>query len=148
MRNLLAVAAVCALSLSAATNLGKPLTLDKPITIAEVTGKPDTFAGKTVQVKGKVTEVCQMMGCWMSLNDGEKSIRIKVNDGDIVFPKDSIGKTAIAEGLLTRIDLTKDQAVARARHEAEEQGRKFNPASVKGGMTIYQINGTGAVLLD
>ena len=110
--------------------------------------KPEKFVGKTVQVKGKVTEVCQMMGCWMSLNDGEKSIRIKVNDGDIVVPKDSIGKTAIAEGLLTRIDLTKDQAVARARHEAEEQGRKFNPASVKGGMTIYQINGTGAVLLD
>ena len=135
-------------ALSAGEKLGKPLTLKEPSSVADVTASAAKLAGKTVQVKGKVTEVCQMMGCWMSLTDGEKSIRIKVNDGDIVFPKDSIGKTAIAEGLLTRIDLTKDEAAARARHEAEEQGRKFNPASVKGGMTIYQINGTGAVLLD
>jgi len=37
---------------------------------------------------------------------------------------------------------------ARAKHKAEEQGRKFDPASVKGGAAIYQIQGSGAVILD
>ena len=40
-----------------------------------------------------------MMGCWMMLHDGAGSaVRIKVNDGEIVFPKDSPGREAIAEG--------------------------------------------------
>ncbi|MDX2153901.1 MAG: DUF4920 domain-containing protein [Bryobacteraceae bacterium] len=111
--------------------------------------QPDAFVGKTVQVKGKVTEVCQNMGCWMNLVDSAsaKSVRIKVKDGEIVFPKDAVGKMAIAEGKLAKMELTKEQVVARAKHEAEEQGRKFNPHSVKGGETVYQIAGTGAVLL-
>jgi NMD protein affecting ribosome stability and mRNA decay len=106
--------------------------------------------GKTVQVKGKVTEVCQMMGCWMNLVDPSsgQSIRVKVNDGEIVFPKDAPGRMAIAEGKLKKIVLTREQATAMAQHEAEEQGRKFDPAAIKTGKTFYQIQGTGAVLLD
>jgi hypothetical protein len=65
-----------------------------------------------------------------------------------VFPKEAVGKMATAEGELKKFELTKEQAIARAKHEAEEQGRKFNPASVKGGATIYQIQGTGAVIVD
>ena len=133
---------------AATQNLGKPLTLKKPMTIAKVMAKPEKFVGKTVQVKGKVTEVCQMMGCWMDLADGPKSIHIKVDDGVIVFPKESVGKQAVAEGKLIKIELTKEQAIAQAKHTAEEQGRKFDPASIKGGKTIYQIEGTGAQLLN
>ena len=109
---------------------------------------PDQSVGKVVQVKGKVTEVCEKMGCWMQLVDAEQGVRVKVNDGDIVFPKSAIGKTAVAEGTLKKLELTKEQAIARAKHEAEERGTKFNPASVKSGATIYQIQGTGAVILD
>jgi hypothetical protein len=136
--------------LSAAENkLGKPLTVKEPMTLATLLAHPDNYVGKTVQVRGKVVEVCQMMGCWMDLtnNDGQK-VQIKVNDGEIVFPKESVGKTAIAEGQFTKIQLSKDEAVARAKEEAEERGTKFNPASVKGPVTIYQIQGTGAVISD
>lgn len=128
--------------------LGKPLAVESSVSVGELMRAPDTSVGKVVQVKGKVTEVCEMMGCWMQLVDGETGVRVKVNDGDIVFPKSAIGKTAVAEGTLKKLELTREQAIARARHEAEEQGRKFNPASVKSGATIYQIQGTGAVILD
>jgi len=90
-----------------------------------------------------------MMGCWMDLvGDGGQKIRIKVNDGEIVFPKDASGKTAVAEGRFTKTVLTREQAVAQAQEEAKEMGRKFNPASVKSGMTLYQIQGTGAVVTE
>ncbi len=136
--------------LVAEVKLGKPLELKDPVTIAEVFAKPENYVDKTVQVKGKVTEVCQMMGCWMALVDpaSNKNIRVKVNDGEIVFPKDAAGKTAIAEGKLVKVSLTQEQAVAQAKHEADEQGRKFNPKSVKGPSVSYQIQGSGAVLLD
>jgi hypothetical protein len=134
----------------AEVKLGRPLELKAPVSVANVTANAADYVDKTVQVKGKVTEVCQMMGCWMAIVDPatNQSIRIKVNDGEIVFPKDAVGKTAIAEGKLVKISKTKEEAVQQARHEAEEQGRKFDPKSVKGPTVTYQIQGTGAVLLD
>ena len=138
------------LCLAAAFNLGAPFTLKLPDPVGKIAAAPAAYLGKTVQVKGKITEVCQMMGCWMNLADPEsgKLLKIKVIDGDIVFPKDSAGKLAIAEGKLVKIELTRDQAIAQARHEAEEQGRKFNPSSVKSGATIYQLQATGALVLE
>ncbi len=136
--------------LSAAENkLGQPLTLKQPIAIATLLAHPDDYVGKTVQVKGKITEVCQMMGCWMDLtNDQGQKVHIKVEDGVIVFPKDSVGKLAVAEGKLTKSELTKEQAIARAKEEASEKGAKFDPAKVKGPVTVYEIHGSGAVILD
>ncbi|MGO9239329.1 MAG: DUF4920 domain-containing protein [Bryobacteraceae bacterium] len=130
-------------------NLGAPLLLKTQTPIAELLAKPSRFVGRSVQVKGKITDVCQKMGCWMMLSDAATgaSIRIKVEDGEIVFPKDSAGKMAVAEGTFTQTRLTHDQAVERAKEEAEEKGRKFDPAAVMGPVTIYQIQGTGAVIL-
>jgi hypothetical protein len=141
---------LCISVVAADSKFGKPLTLETSTSIAEILASPDKYVGKTVQVKGKVTEVCEMMGCWTNLLDSAsgKMIKVKVTDGDIVFPKEAVGKMATAEGELKKFELTKEQAIARAKHEAEEQGRKFNPASVKGGATIYQIQGTGAVIVD
>lgn len=148
MKNFIAAALLAAGLLSAETRLGKALDVKEPVAVSALMASPDASVGKTVQVKGKVTEVCQRMGCWMQLVDADKAIRIKVNDGDIVFPKSSIGKAAVAEGTLRKIELSREQAVAHARHEAEEQGRKFDPKSIKSGATMYQIQGTGAVILD
>lgn len=149
MKSAVFVLAVAA-CFAAEQKLGQPLTRKEALTVAKVLETPDQFVGKTVQVKGKVTEVCQMMGCWMSLVDPAtgQNLRIKVVDGEIVFPKESVGRMAVAEGTLKKFVLSKEQTIAAAQHEAEEQGRKFNPDSVKEGKTIYQIQGTGAVLLD
>ena len=146
----LLIAALAALTmLSAAENkLGKPLTVKEATPLATLVAHPGDFVGKTVQVKGKVTAVCQMMGCWLDLaNDQGQKVHIQVADGEIVFPKDSVGKVAVAEGKFTKTELTKDEAIARAREEAEERGTKFDPAAVKGPVTIYQIQGSGAVIL-
>ena len=148
MKNLLAVVLLTALTAVADTRLGGALTLKQSVTVSALMASPEASVGKTVQVKGKVTEVCERMGCWMQLVESGQRLRVKVTDGDIVFPKTAIGKTAVAEGTLKKIELTKEQAVAFARHEAEEQGRKFDPASVKDGVTMYQLQGTAAVIQE
>ena len=53
MRILFAVVAVAGLLCAADLKVGKPLTLKQPITVGDLMSKPDTFAGQTVQVKGK-----------------------------------------------------------------------------------------------
>jgi hypothetical protein len=134
----------------AEVKLGKPLTLPQPTPIPALVADPAPYVGKVVQVKGKIAEVCQKAGCWMVLADPEsgKTVRVKVKDGEIVFPKDAAGKMAIAEGKFARIEMTKEQAVAYLKHVAEENGKPFDAASVKSGMTLYQLAGQGAVILD
>src|SRR5215813_7199510 len=140
MRLITAVFVMTGLLSAAEIKLGKPLTVKEPMPLATLLAKPADYVGKTVQVKGKITEVCQMMGCWIDLtNDEGQKLHVKVADGEIVFPKDSVGKTAIAEGKLTKTQLTKEQAIERAKDEAEERGAKFDPAKIKGPVTIYEI---------
>jgi len=147
MRTLILLS-LCAAALCGAEKFGKGLTLNEPTPVATILNSPENYVGKMVQVKGKVTEVCQMMGCWMQIQDGEKMLRVKVKDGEILFPKNSAGRAVTAEGVLKKIELNEKQAIAWAKHEADERGQKFDPAKIKGGITMYQIQGTGAVLLD
>ncbi len=150
MKQLLCILALASIAFAAEQKLGQPLTLTEPVSVADVFAKPDPLVGQTVQVKGKITEVCEAMGCWMNLaDDAGHLLRIDVGDrSDIVFPKDSVGKSAIAEGKLQKIEMTRAQVVAMAQEEAREAHRKFNPAKIKSGKTVYQINGSGAVILD
>lgn len=128
--------------------LGKPLELKKQTPIADLQKKPADYVGKTVQVRGKVAEVCEKMGCWMNLVDPASNarVRIKVKDGEIVFPKEAIGKMAVAEGKFVKIELTREQALEQAKHEAEENKKPFDPSKITGPVTIYQIQGSGAVI--
>src|SRR5258706_10465391 len=102
-------------ALLADQKLGKPLTLTEPTPLAQIEAHPENYVGKVVQIRGRVSEVCQAMGCWMNIVDpvGERSMRIKVNDGEIVFPESAVGKLATAEGKLVKLDLTRDEAVER-----------------------------------
>ena len=137
-------------ALAADQKLGKPLALGETTPLAQIEAHPEKYVGKLVQVRGRVSEVCQAMGCWMNIVDpvGERSIRIKVNDGEIVFPESAVGKMAVAEGRLVKLELTREEAVAQAQHEAEEQGRKFDPKSIRKGVTMYMLQGAGAVIRE
>jgi hypothetical protein len=150
LRAAFGLSCVATLAAAADLKLGAPLAAKDAMPLATLFASPAPFVGKTVQVKGKVTEVCEAMGCWMNLTDDRGHLlRIKVDDGgDIVFPKDSIGKTAIAEGKLEKNEMTREQLIAAAKEEAAESHRKFNPSSIKSGKTVYQLAGTGALILD
>ena len=126
--------------------LGEGITLTEKTSIADILSDPESFLDQVVLVEGEVVDVCPKMGCWMELKSDseEKIIKVKVKDGDIVFPMEAIGKTAVVEGKVYKIELTEDEAVGYMEHLAEEKGQEFDPSTVKGPMTIYQIKGIGA----
>lgn len=142
------VLSACVCTLSAADKFGKPLEGRSKVTLQELTAKPDSYVGKQFQVAGRVTEVCQAMGCWVMLvDDNGVKLRFQSEKHDMSFPKDaSIGRRATVEGTLARYELTKEEAERELRHMAEDAGKKFDPASVKGPMVIYQIEGNAAEL--
>lgn len=130
------------------TSYGAGVTLPTNTSIAEILAHPDTWAGKRVRIEGEVTDVCQMAGCWMEVKGAEadKPIKFKVTDGVITFPKDSAGKHAVAEGTVRLIPLSLEQTRKVKAHEAEEQGKPFDPATVTAAETLVRLDGSGAVL--
>jgi hypothetical protein len=129
--------------------IGKPLSKQPAVSIADLAAKPDAYVGKSFQVKGTITEVCQVMGCWVMLTDGKGSMmRVQMEEGKVAFPKDAAGRKAVAEGKLAKYDLSKEEAIAMAKHAAEDAGRAFNADAVKAPFVYYQIEGVGAVISE
>lgn len=147
---IIALVTLSFLAAAADIKLGRSFEPKDTLTVGQVLESPGQYVGKTVQVKGKVTEVCLVMGCWMSLTDADGHLlRVQVDhEGAIVFPKSAIGKVAIAEGKLGREELTQKEAIAAAEHEASENNRKFDASTIKSGKVVYEIAGTGAIILD
>jgi gamma-glutamylcyclotransferase (GGCT)/AIG2-like uncharacterized protein YtfP len=127
-------------------NLGAEITLVEKTKISDILADPESYLDQTVLVEGEILEVCPMMGCWMELksDDGEGMIKIKVKDGEIVFPVEAKGSTALVEGKVYKIELTQEKAIEYFEHVAEEKGEQFDPTTITGPMTIYQIKGLGA----
>ena len=131
-------------------NYGGEITLEEKTNISDILNSPEDYLDQTVLVEGEVLDVCKMMGCWMELEsdvEGEK-IKIKVKDGDIVFPVEAKGQTALVEGTVYKIEFTQEEAAEYLEHIAEEQNEEFDPSTVTGPMTIYQIKGLGAEIYD
>lgn len=131
------------------TKLGNEITLSEKTKISDILKDPESYLDKTVLVEGEVLDVCSHMGCWMELkSDSEGKIKIKVKDGEIVFPVEAKGKTALVEGKVYKIDLTKEEAIEYFKHFAEESGKEFDPSTITGPVTIYQIKGLGAEIYN
>jgi len=132
-----------------AETFGAGLTLAEPTPIAAIVADPEAWAGKRVRVEGRVTAVCPLRGCWMELAAGENGsvVRIKVDDGVIVFPADAAGRPAAAEGVVRVVELSREEYLRWLVHLAEETAQTFDPetASVGDGpFRLIQIHATGA----
>ncbi len=127
---------------------GKGVSLKENTKVSDILESPEEFVGKKVRVEGTVVDVCSKRGCWIEISSDKEfqKIKVKVNDGEIVFPMELKGKTAVVEGEVYEIKLSKEDAQKHAEHEAEEYGKKFDPESVTGPVTLYQIKGLGAIV--
>lgn len=136
------------ISFAAPKHYGKKLTVKEKTKISDILAEPEKFAGKKVLIEGTVAEVCEVQGCWIKIKSDETSdqIRFKVNDGEIVFPKNATGKTALAQGIVTVKTKTKDELIAEGEHFAKDAGKEFDPSTVTGPKTVVTIKGEGAVL--
>lgn len=83
---------------------------------------PEKMAGAdsvNIKVEGKINEVCQVKGCWMTMNVGEESMRVSFRDYGFFVPKDADGNEVIMEGT-AYIDTT---SVADLKHYAQDAGK-------------------------
>jgi len=130
------------------TEYGKPITVSQATSIAAILNEPQKYNGKRVLVEGKITEVCEMMGCWVMIQgaDEKEMLRFKVQDGVITFPMDVKGKTARAEGVVSVRTLSVEEQIAEGEHHADETGGKFDASTVTAPAVRVQLDGEGAVV--
>lgn len=130
------------------TNYGAGLADATPVAIEDLLSRPEDFVGTKVRVQGKITDVCPIRGCWIDIatRKAQGPIRFKVTDGEIVFPVAAKGRRVTAEGVFARIELDAAGALAYRKHMAEERGETYEPDEESGPLTLYRIDGTGAVV--
>lgn len=130
--------------------LGKPITLTDVTSISQILDNPQEFLGDTVLVNGTIIDVCKKRGCWMEIasDSAFQSIKVKVKDGEIVFPMSIKGSNATVQGVVEQLVFTKEEVIKMEKHHAEEQGTEFDPSTVTKGKTIYRIRGIGAKITE
>ena len=146
-RTALATLISAALALPVLADAPKPETFGKALTgapkvaLAELQKNPDKWNGKTIQTEGAVSAVCQMKGCWMSLGEGARTVRITFKDYGFFVPKDAAGSTVTVEGVFS----VKTIPEATAKHYAgETPGGK--PQDIKGDQKELSFEATGVEL--
>ena len=130
---------------------GNPISTKEAFNVDELLSVAQYKIGQQVVLHGLINEVCPMRGCWLKLVDeNEKSsIRVKVTDGEIVFPLSAKGKNVIAEGVLAKLEFTEQQAKNWKVHLAKEKGINLTPEEVilsDVDYYEYRLNCTGAII--
>ncbi|MBA3948430.1 MAG: DUF4920 domain-containing protein [Acidobacteria bacterium] len=123
---------------------GTGVSLESATAIADVVKNPEAFVGKTIRIDGTATAVCAHMGCWMAVSETDKAdsptVRLKVEDGVIVFPVSAKGKAVSAQGTFERIKAEdaegKEAASEHAKHQAKPEAAT----------ATYQLKATGAIV--
>ncbi len=99
-----------------------------------------------ISFKAKVTDVCQMKGCWMKLDIGNKN-EVMVNFKDYAFfvPKDIKGKDVIVSGEA----YTRTIPIEELRHYARDRGDSEKIIeSIEKPKEIYSLTAKGVILYD
>ena len=97
------------------------------------------------KLKAKVTDVCQMKGCWMKLDIGnEKEILVNFKDYSFFVPKNIIGKNVIVSGNAFKRNIS----IEELKHYARDRGESESAISlIVEPKEIYSLTAKGVVLL-
>ena len=149
------------------SKFGTGVSLTEATPIKALVNHPEDFVGKTVRIDGVATAVCENMGCWLAISTSAgkdaETIRVKVEDGVIVFPITAKGKQVSAEGVFEEVtaEVGKEAAAKHAAHHPSTPDPKAKPDAHAGhaapptpqatepaaaASKKYQIKATGAIV--
>jgi hypothetical protein len=113
--------------------LGAPIRSTNAVALSSIAQDATKYANQTVKTEGRVTAVCQAMGCWMEIADTDSTAHIRMTGHSFFIPKDASGRRAVLEGtVLAKPD----------NGECEEEAKQATGRMVK-----VEIDATGVELL-
>ena len=123
---------------------GEEITEDNALTLAEAYSTFGEDSMKTMKVTGTINKVCQVKGCWMTMDlPDSNSMRVKFKDYGFFVPLDCMGKTAVMEGVMKKEVVT----VADQIHLLEDEGADSTAiAAVSGDKVEYAFIANGVLI--
>jgi hypothetical protein len=135
---------------AAPLSFGPAFDKTRVVPVAEIIANPAGYLQQEITVSGTIQAVCKKQGCWMTLAaaEDEPAFRIKVRDGDMVFPLSSMGKTAYAHGRIQPLPMNLQASIDYLAEQAEKSGSVFDPTKVTEPVTLYQLVPTSVEISD
>jgi Domain of unknown function (DUF4920) len=118
-----------------AKNYGGTMQAGEAVDIAVAAQSVETYAGKPTKFKGRITQVCQMLGCWLMIESNGQAARIQMKDEAFVIPKDAKGE-AVVLGEIRRVELQP----AAAKRSAKDNGKSALAATSELQITATSIS--------
>ena len=129
---------------------GQAVNEEVKVSISTLLANAEKYADKEVTISGTIVGVCSHRGCWVDIASDAKfeKLRIKVRDGDMVFPLLAKGRQALATGTLQAIELSLEQTKQYKATLAKRRGEKIVTEDITVAMSIYQLSPIGVKVLD
>lgn len=129
-------------------HFGAIITADDAITYDAVMEKLGDADSLNMKVTGKVHEVCQKKGCWMTLipeQSDAPEMRVTFKDYAFFMPKDLSGKHVVVDGY-AYVETT---SVDVLRHYAEDAGKSAEEiAAITEPKREVSFEAIGVIVLD
>lgn len=121
------------------------VTADNAITVEQLVSNLKGKEGKVdVKIKGKVTEVCQEMGCWIKVQSTNGEMTVRMKDHKFFVPVILSGKTIVIDGTAEE----KITSVESQKHLLEDAGKsKEEIAKIKEPKKEIVIQAKGILVL-
>jgi hypothetical protein len=72
------------------------------VPLADIAKNPTRFKDRVFATSGKITAVCQEMGCWMQIEDPSGSARVRMHGHTFFVPKTAPGHIARVQATLVQ----------------------------------------------
>jgi hypothetical protein len=133
---------------TAGSSFGEKITADKAITVHQLQNlllsKSEGSRKAEVKIKGVVTDVCTMEGCWIKVQSPDGKMMVKMKDHKFTVPVALNGKTVIIDGAAEE----KITSVEQLRHFAVDAGKsKEEVAAIKEPKKEIVIDAKGVLVL-
>ena len=85
--------------------MGEPIT-SRFVSLAEIAKNPARYEHERIATRGKVTAVCQEMGCWMEIKDEAGEAHVKLHGHAFFVPRNAAGHVARVQANVLPNDTT------------------------------------------
>lgn len=110
----------CAFAQEGPAYFGEKISAKGALTPTEFVKEIEGKGEANTKLKATINDVCQMKGCWMTLDMGDgQEVMVQFKDYGFFVPKDVAGKTAVVAGHAF-VDIV---SVETLRHYAEDAGK-------------------------
>ncbi len=129
-------------------HFGALITAENAMSYDDLIGKMTSVDSMPAKITGKVSEVCQKKGCWMTIVSDQPNVpemRVTFKDYAFFMPKDLSGKRVVCDGYAI-VEVT---PVDVLRHYAEDGGKsKAEIEAIKEPKRELAFEAAGVVILD